>query len=137
MLAIFLHISFRFLVVQSILRGLEEKLKTVQLALEILTGVCATLPDPSFDELEQDRDGGDDDEGWFLSSVGTQSRLEILIHMFYRLHGFNSWYIYLMNGLSHIVFDSVEKIRNCIEEKVDGAEVNAVRADLLLSSLSF
>lgn len=43
------------------LERLEGKLRTVQLALEILTGACATLPDP-----EPDVDGavgeGDDEE---------------------------------------------------------------------------
>ncbi len=47
------------------LERLERKLKTVQLALEILTGVCATLPDPEppveeevgEEDPERDNDG--------------------------------------------------------------------------------
>lgn len=42
------------------LERLEHKLRTVQLALEILTGVCATLPDPDLDV--QDADGAAADE---------------------------------------------------------------------------
>lgn len=41
------------------LDALESKLRTVQLSLEILTGVCATLPDPEPD-LPKDQE---DDEG--------------------------------------------------------------------------
>ncbi|KAJ4477977.1 armadillo-type protein [Lentinula lateritia] len=50
------------------LEQLEANLRTVQLALEILTGVCATLPDPSAGiegetEIEdEDEDMADDDE---------------------------------------------------------------------------
>ncbi|PSS36793.1 hypothetical protein PHLCEN_2v1337 [Hermanssonia centrifuga] len=46
---------------------LERKLKTVQLALEILTGVCATLPDPEppveeeVGEEDPERDNDDED----------------------------------------------------------------------------
>ncbi len=39
------------------LAQIERKLRTVQLSLEILTGVCATLPDP-----EPVVEGGDDEE---------------------------------------------------------------------------
>ena len=45
------------------LERLENRLRTVQLALEILTGACATLPDPvsgiSTDENEEDPEGTD------------------------------------------------------------------------------
>ncbi|KAI3622697.1 armadillo repeat protein [Moniliophthora roreri] len=41
---------------------LEGKLRSIQLALEILTGACATLPDSTTDMLEDDDTGGDDDE---------------------------------------------------------------------------
>ena len=49
------------------LERLERKLRTVQLALEILTGVCATLPDP-----EPLPEGGDeeDENGGTLASTG-------------------------------------------------------------------
>ncbi|KAJ7623345.1 armadillo-type protein [Roridomyces roridus] len=43
------------------LERLENRLRTVQLALEILTGACATLPDPQPDVLIDDED--DDEEG--------------------------------------------------------------------------
>ncbi|THG94495.1 hypothetical protein EW026_g6991 [Hermanssonia centrifuga] len=49
------------------LERLERKLKTVQLALEILTGVCATLPDPEppveeeVGEEDPERDNDDED----------------------------------------------------------------------------
>ncbi|KAF5352474.1 hypothetical protein D9756_005865 [Leucocoprinus leucothites] len=51
------------------LEKIETRLRTVQLALEILTGACATLPDPDFgfateDEADEDEDLEDnDDEG--------------------------------------------------------------------------
>lgn len=41
---------------------LENKLRTVQLALEILTGVCATLPDPISEAQEGVPDAEEDDE---------------------------------------------------------------------------
>lgn len=43
---------------------LEAKLRTVQLALEILTGVCATLPDPDLtpDQADDEDRGEDEDE---------------------------------------------------------------------------
>jgi hypothetical protein len=44
------------------LEKLEDQLRTVQLALEILTGVCATLPDPDFDAAAN-ADGDDAAEG--------------------------------------------------------------------------
>lgn len=47
------------------LEQLEGNLRTVQLALEILTGACATLPDPSAgadDEIEDDEDEMEDDD---------------------------------------------------------------------------
>lgn len=40
------------------LDALESRLRTVQLSLEILTGVCATLPDPEPD-LPKDQDDQD------------------------------------------------------------------------------
>ncbi|KAJ7186701.1 armadillo-type protein [Mycena filopes] len=54
------------------LERLEGRLRTVQLALEILTGVCATLPDPEPDVPQgQNEDAGDEDgdadEGMRLS----------------------------------------------------------------------
>ncbi|KLO07006.1 ARM repeat-containing protein [Schizopora paradoxa] len=51
---------------------IETKLRNIQLSLEILTGVCATLPDPDFakdasddtnDDEEEDDDAMDADEG--------------------------------------------------------------------------
>ncbi|KAG0702741.1 ARM repeat-containing protein [Suillus ampliporus] len=44
------------------LERLENKLRTVQLALEILTGVCATLPDPVSEAHEGELDAEEDDE---------------------------------------------------------------------------
>ncbi|KAJ7475243.1 armadillo-type protein [Mycena galericulata] len=49
------------------LERLEARLRTVQLALEILTGACATLPDPDPDmppgQADDDEDGDEDIEG--------------------------------------------------------------------------
>lgn len=46
------------------LDALESRLRTVQLSLEILTGVCATLPDPeNTPQQEDDNDEDDDVEG--------------------------------------------------------------------------
>jgi hypothetical protein len=45
------------------LERLEAKLRTVQLSLEILTGACATLPEPESDTAPGDggcEDGGED-----------------------------------------------------------------------------
>lgn len=46
------------------LERIEARLRAVQLALEILTGVCATLPDPDFgvDESAAEEDGVEEDE---------------------------------------------------------------------------
>ncbi|KAG1749751.1 ARM repeat-containing protein [Suillus paluster] len=44
------------------LERLENKLRTVQLALEILTGVCATLPDPVSEAHEGELDAEEDAE---------------------------------------------------------------------------
>ena len=44
------------------LEVLESKLRTVQLSLEILTGVCATLPDPEPD-FSKDQGDQEADEG--------------------------------------------------------------------------
>jgi hypothetical protein len=41
------------------LERLEGKLRTIQLALEILTGACATLPDP---EMGVEEDEGDEED---------------------------------------------------------------------------
>jgi len=38
------------------LEAVESKLRSVQLSLEILTGVCATLPDPEPDLEDEDSD---------------------------------------------------------------------------------
>lgn len=47
--------------VEKELEHLENTLRTVQLALEILTGACATLPDPlqdlSKDEIDPNQEG--------------------------------------------------------------------------------
>jgi hypothetical protein len=43
---------------------LENNLRTVQLALEILTGVCATLPDPDpISEVQEGEPDAEEDEG--------------------------------------------------------------------------
>jgi hypothetical protein len=47
------------------LEQLENSLRTVQLALQILTGVCATLPDPEPD-VAVEGDGDDENEGKVL-----------------------------------------------------------------------
>ncbi|GLB35792.1 putative ARM repeat-containing protein [Lyophyllum shimeji] len=44
------------------LERLEANLRTVQLALEILTGACATLPDPENDVPEKGAENGSEDE---------------------------------------------------------------------------
>ena len=44
------------------LDALESRLRTVQLSLEILTGVCATLPDPETDNVPDDEGAEDEDE---------------------------------------------------------------------------
>ena len=41
---------------------LESKLRTVQLALEILTGTCATLPDPEPDLPANAEDNNEEEE---------------------------------------------------------------------------
>lgn len=52
--------------VETDLERLEARMRTVQLALEILTGACATLPDPEI-EAAPEKGGedavGDEDEG--------------------------------------------------------------------------
>lgn len=48
------------------LEKLEGKLRTVQLALEVLTGACATLPDPGVggpDEEEGDDNAEEGEQG--------------------------------------------------------------------------
>ena len=42
---------------------LERKLRTLQLALEILTGACATLPEPEPELADDSEDAQDEDEG--------------------------------------------------------------------------
>lgn len=42
------------------LERLESKLRTVQLSLEILTGVSATLPDPEPESETEDQDNEDE-----------------------------------------------------------------------------
>jgi hypothetical protein len=42
------------------LEKLEGRLRTVQLALEVLTGACATLPDPEVGGPDEEGDEGDD-----------------------------------------------------------------------------
>lgn len=44
------------------LERLETKLRTVQLALEILTGLCATLPDPEAPVPDEGAAGGNDED---------------------------------------------------------------------------
>ncbi|TFY61535.1 hypothetical protein EVG20_g7018 [Dentipellis fragilis] len=44
------------------LERIEARLRSVHLALEILTGVCATLPDAEEVEAEEDEDEGDDED---------------------------------------------------------------------------
>lgn len=53
------------------LERLEGKLRTVQLALEILTGVCATLPDPEFDAVPEEGEGDIPDDGEVLQFSST------------------------------------------------------------------
>ncbi|KAF9451411.1 ARM repeat-containing protein [Macrolepiota fuliginosa MF-IS2] len=42
------------------LEKIETRLRTVQLALEILTGACATLPDPELGPAEEEEEGDDE-----------------------------------------------------------------------------
>lgn len=51
------------------LERLETTLRTVQLALEILTGVCATLPDPGPEAAEEEGAEEDEDDGKCLHSL--------------------------------------------------------------------
>ena len=53
------------------LERLETRLRTVQLALEILTGMCATLPDP---EVFSGAPGGEDD------NEGASRRIQASLH---------------------------------------------------------
>lgn len=46
---------------------IENKLRTVRLALEILTGVCATLPDPEPQLPHGDADPSHDVQGMDIS----------------------------------------------------------------------
>ncbi|KAG2159597.1 ARM repeat-containing protein [Suillus bovinus] len=57
---------------------LENKLRTVQLALEILTGVCATLPDPisEVQEGEPDAQEDEDDDGEIEEDVTDDMALD-------------------------------------------------------------
>lgn len=45
------------------LEKLEGKLRTVQLALEVLTGACATLPDPEAGGSDEEAEEDDVDDG--------------------------------------------------------------------------
>ena len=45
------------------LERIEAKLRTVQLSLEVLTGVCATLPDPDLSLGDDEGEDEDDDSG--------------------------------------------------------------------------
>jgi hypothetical protein len=46
---------------------IEQRLRTIQLALEILTGVCATLPDPEANVNGVDEEEEEEEEGLWLS----------------------------------------------------------------------
>lgn len=48
------------------LEYIEAKLRNVQLSLEILTGLCATLPDPDFSQGEAEAE--EEDDGDFFRS---------------------------------------------------------------------
>ena len=50
---------------------LESKLRTVQLALEILTGTCATLPDPEPDLPANQEDGNEEGTCFTRTSIGS------------------------------------------------------------------
>ncbi|KAL0068606.1 hypothetical protein AAF712_004322 [Marasmius tenuissimus] len=68
------------------LEQLEGKLRSIQLALEILTGVCATLPDPSVDvpvqeEEEEDGDGDDDMEEGGEADESGEDAVEMDVEM--------------------------------------------------------
>ena len=45
------------------LATLEGKLRTVQLALEVLTGACATLPDPELGGPDEEEEENDVEDG--------------------------------------------------------------------------
>ncbi|KAF2131022.1 hypothetical protein P153DRAFT_384239 [Dothidotthia symphoricarpi CBS 119687] len=68
----------------------------------------------------------------------SQNSLEILLHMFYRLHGSESWYTFMMNSLSHIGFDTLEKLNRITAEGAESEtskeEVKALRGTLVLSA---
>lgn len=53
---------------------LETKLRTIQLGLEILTGVCATLPDP---EIPQEEEEEGADEGLEVDDIDEDEDLDI------------------------------------------------------------
>ncbi|KAF5332511.1 hypothetical protein D9611_005111 [Ephemerocybe angulata] len=52
------------------LDSLEARLRTVQLSLEILTGVCATLPDPESDVSPDQEEDEDEDEDAEIDEAG-------------------------------------------------------------------
>ncbi|KAH0591152.1 hypothetical protein J132_04862 [Termitomyces sp. J132] len=54
------------------LARLETTLRTVQLALEILTGVCARLPDPKIQVPEKEDEGHSDDEEDLATDIGDE-----------------------------------------------------------------
>lgn len=63
------------------LEHLEDNLRTVQLALEILTGLCATLPDPEFEAAAEEGDDGvtDDDADLDLPAVDVDMDKDIRV----------------------------------------------------------
>lgn len=56
---------------------LENRLRTVQLALEILTGACATLPDPVIQTAGTENDD-DENEGQLLVAIDETQVLNFL-----------------------------------------------------------
>lgn len=49
------------------LERIEARLRNVQLSLEILTGLSATLPDPELQNEEDEQVDGDDEDGGFCA----------------------------------------------------------------------
>lgn len=49
------------------LERIEARLRNVQLSLEILTGLSATLPDPEPQNEEDEEVNGDDEDGGFCA----------------------------------------------------------------------
>lgn len=63
------------------LERLETRLRTIQLALEILTGVCATLPDPELEIAGEDVEGQDEDEGRITDQQSIQLVADAFLHL--------------------------------------------------------